>query len=895
MIHDLARTPGERLARVFVRTGAVRFLTRAQHTRRFWRKAPKGQFETVDGFRRFQTVSKELKIFFDRLRREIPSRLPLFFLEDFWALGQRTVESVKLHPFSRRILWRGFISQLLGCSLLLQSHLAGAEMKLKRYDGAPGVAENIAYSVDAGDWYSTPKGKRSLKRIAGLVVVATEAGVKIAAVDGVNYTTHTETAAGLTILAAPDHVRKAQRNDPAESARALAALRDVPGVISANPVFLDPDSGRWLILAQSVIVKLKAGVDHRVYFGADRARVRPLLGTTDQFILSMATAPAEEIFAEVNRRAADPAVEWAEPDVIGEMVKHATPDDPFFAQQWALHNTGARARADADIDAPEAWNVTTGSPDVVIAILDDAVQIDHPDLTANILQNPGENLNGVDDDNNGYIDDINGWDFVNNDNNPGPGSFAESHGTACAGVAAAVGNNGMGVAGAAYNCRILPIRMYGVPVSTLAQSIYYAAGRSSDGLRRWRGADILSLSLATPQNSAVDAAFNWAAVQGRGGKGCPIFAASGNEASRWQTFTLHDVPPGTHTYEWWFQKDIDTSYGADTAWIDGVIFPDGSSESFEGTTLPPGWTTFGDAAWYSVQDNVNGNHALTGWSGAAARALRAGEIFDFEVSALSVTKDSAATGDLIFRLWVSAEEGYDGVFLYADGRRIAFIDDDPFEPAVTTIGYPARHPEVIAVGASTDFDFRADYSTYHGKLDFVAPSGGGYANIWTTDLVGAAGSEDYDYDPNFSGTSAACPLAAGVAALVLSVNTNLSAQNVRRLMQATCDKIGNVTYMSNTNLYYGHGRINAAAAVSNAVPRITSVQTNASSVIIRFRSVRGWTYNLERATAISGPWAIARSNIAGTGAEVTVTDTRVATPAMGRYYRLRVLPQGPLF
>ena len=195
-----------------------------------------------------------------------------------------------------------------------------------------------------------------------------------------------------------------------------------------------------------------------------------------------------------------------------------------------------------------------------------------------------------------------------------------------------------------------------------------------------------------------------------------------------------------------------------------------------------------------------------------------------------------------------------------------------------------------ASGVGTDFDFRSDYSCYAGKLDFVAPSDGGFSAIWTTDRTGIDGYEEGDYEPNFSGTSAACPLAAGVGVLVLSANTNLSARNVRTLMRGTCDKIGNVTYTSGTNQFYGYGRINAATAVSNAVPRISSIQANAGTVVIGFSSVAGWTYNLERANAISGSWAAVQSNIAGTGNLISLNDTRVTTPAAARFYRLRVLP-----
>jgi subtilisin family serine protease len=139
------------------------------------------------------------------------------------------------------------------------------------------------------------------------------------------------------------------------------------------------------------------------------------------------------------------------------------------------------------------------------------------------------------------------------------------------------------------------------------------------------------------------------------------------------------------------------------------------------------------------------------------------------------------------------------------------------------VAYPALHPDTIGVGASTNFDYRADYSRYGFGLDFVAPSGGGSESIYTTDRTDT--SVQFGDDGNytyFSGTSAASPLAAAVGALMLSANPDLTAQEVRDIMQETCDPIGNAPYNEindsgfNTNSYFGHGRINAGLAVTAA-------------------------------------------------------------------------------
>jgi hypothetical protein len=117
-----------------------------------------------------------------------------------------------------------------------------------------------------------------------------------------------------------------------------------------------------------------------------------------------------------------------------------------------------------------------------------------------------------------------------------------------------------------------------------------------------------------------------------------------------------------------------------------------------------------------------------------------------------------------------------------------------------------------------DQDLRSDYSGYAGHLDFVASSNGGWNDIATLDPLGDVGWTPDDYKMNFGGTSAATPLAAGIAALMLSVNPGLTASEIRTMMQSTCDQVGGVTYTNGTNLQYGYGRVNASRAVASAMP-----------------------------------------------------------------------------
>lgn len=156
----------------------------------------------------------------------------------------------------------------------------------------------------------------------------------------------------------------------------------------------------------------------------------------------------------------NPLVEYAEPNYI----RYATtiPNDPGFSYLWGLNNTGQTGgTSDADIDAPEAWDINTGSANNVIAVIDTGVDMAHEDLSANIWTNldeiPG---NGIDDDHNGYIDDTHGWDFYSNDNDPSDTNTCK-HGTHVSGTIGASGNNGKGVTGVNWNVKIMPLRFLG--------------------------------------------------------------------------------------------------------------------------------------------------------------------------------------------------------------------------------------------------------------------------------------------------------------------------------------------------------------------------------------------------------------------------------------------------
>ncbi|MDH3318828.1 MAG: S8 family serine peptidase [Betaproteobacteria bacterium] len=151
----------------------------------------------------------------------------------------------------------------------------------------------------------------------------------------------------------------------------------------------------------------------------------------------------------------NPAVEIVEYNF--EVRVALTPNDPSYPQLWGLDNTGQTGgKPNADIDAPEAWNVQTGGAAAPVAVIDTGVDYNHPDLAANMWINAGEIPgNGLDDDGNGYIDDVHGYDFCNADGDP---MDDHGHGTHVAGTIAAFGDNGVGVVGVNWNARVMAVK-----------------------------------------------------------------------------------------------------------------------------------------------------------------------------------------------------------------------------------------------------------------------------------------------------------------------------------------------------------------------------------------------------------------------------------------------------
>lgn len=178
-----------------------------------------------------------------------------------------------------------------------------------------------------------------------------------------------------------------------------------------------------------------------------------------------------------------------------------TPDDIYYYLQWSHYNDGSFAfgdsEYDADIDLQEAWDIETGDEDMIIAILDSGVKLDHPEFSGRIWQNLDETNNANDDDNNSYVGDYQGWDYAYDDNDPAD-DFG--HGTNVAGLLGATGNNNLGYAGVNWNskimvCKILDNENWGL-YTWWAEAIYYAVDNGAKVINLSVGGDNFSQTLA---------------------------------------------------------------------------------------------------------------------------------------------------------------------------------------------------------------------------------------------------------------------------------------------------------------------------------------------------------------------------------------------------------------
>jgi serine protease len=219
--------------------------------------------------------------------------------------------------------------------------------------------------------------------------------------------------------------------------------------------------------ADSVLVKFRFSAT-----AADRTRARGLINAikparsyqVESRLEKLGLLPGRQsVMDAVDRLSSLPFVEYAQPDF---RVRKVSTNDPLYGLLYAIENTGQEILSrqgivDADMDVVEAWATETGDPELIIAVIDEGVDYAHEDLATNMWVNTGEiPNNNIDDDGNGFIDDVHGYDFFADDGDPMPDD-GEGHGTHVAGTICAEGNNGIGIVGVVQQCKIMSLRFLG--------------------------------------------------------------------------------------------------------------------------------------------------------------------------------------------------------------------------------------------------------------------------------------------------------------------------------------------------------------------------------------------------------------------------------------------------
>jgi len=442
-------------------------------------------------------------------------------------------------------------------------------------------------------------------------------------------------------------------------------------VVSANPVLIYRD-GTLQGISDRILIRLKAGSGLAILKEALKKykyeKIEKNAFIDREYTVFLSSANKKDALDIANELYLSKKFEYAEVDYVRLLCPQTA--DPFFDNQWAIKNTGQSGGTScADMRVEAVWTTSTGS-NIKVAIIDEGVDLTHPDLQGNLLS---------------------GYDATGGGSGGGAAGN-DAHGTACAGIVAAIANNNIGTAGVAYDARIIPVRIaYGVVVNGVRQ---WQTNDSwlSNGIS-WayqNGADVLSNSWGGGSSSAsVNAAISNAVTYGRSGKGSVVLFSSGNN---------------------------------------------NSSVSYPAT---------------------NSNVVAVG------------------ATSMCDTRKRSSSNSLLLSSGVSPD------------------------------------PQGVSCDGENWWG-----SNYGNELDIVAPG----VQIYTADIQGVAGynqgsGTSGDYVSNFNGTSAACPNAAGVMALILSANPGLTQLQARTIILSTADKLPGY---SGFDVQVGFGRVNALRAVLEA-------------------------------------------------------------------------------
>lgn len=485
-------------------------------------------------------------------------------------------------------------------------------------------------------------------------------------------------------------------------------------------------------------------------------------------------ADVKQVAAGLERR---PDVKYAEPNFYFQPL--AGPNDPRFGELWGLENTGQAVRgrggaADADIDALGAWRTTRGDRVVKVAVTDSGIAYDHPDLTDNVWTNAAEagGTPNVDDDQNGYVDDVHGYDFANEDGDP---YDPVGHGTHVAGTIGGVGGNGVGITGVSQRVSLMGLKAgdaTGPTAATTAAAFAYAADNHAKVVNASFGAPKRSRAVEQAIKDSPDVLFVTAAGNdGINADRYPSYPCNFTAANVLcvAASTMKDRLAGFSTYG---RRSVDLAAPGERIVSTYPEFRTVFKSAFESGLAASGWSTGGiRSTWgLTTEYSFGGGHALTDSPRESYRKNT-----DSWAQGPPVDKPSAAAGGcrMDWEMLVDSEEDHDFLSVEESPDGSTWTRLKRFSGFVPPDSISSEELPGLGGGAPGHVRFRL-------TSDGNRRTGDG---VWLDDVkVSCATTANYDSRSytDLEGTSMATPHVTGAAALLWAKRPGASVSRVRR-------------------------------------------------------------------------------------------------------------------
>ena len=576
----------------------------------------------------------------------------------------------------------------------------------------------------------------------------------------------------------------------------------------------------------------------------------------------------------------DPNVVYAEPNYY--LYAYSTPNDTHYSKLWGLHNTGQSVNgtsgtADADMDAPEAWDNTTGSSAVIVAVIDSGVDYNHPDLQANIWSNADESSgNSVDDDGNGYVDDVRGWDFADNDNAP---MDPDSHGTHVSGTIAAVGNNAVGITGVSWQAKIMPLRFLDAhgsgTTANAVSAINYANANGAHVINCSWGGSSFSQSLKDAIDASTAVVVCAAGNSSTNNDASPEYPASYNSANI-ITVAATDQNDNLASFSNYGSSSVDVGAPGVNIYSTLPARQTVYSDNFDDNDISD-WTTAGtNNTWattnaqassgsYSLTDSPGGNYVNDTDSTARAPLLN--------LSAHSGAK-------LTFQLQGISQSGD---YLYAQTSIDLATWTNRNISVGSTVYTRISGSSSSWVTAIVDLGLHDGQSTVYFRFRFTSDSAT-VADGWYIDDVSVTSASstytgtEYGFE---DGTSMAAPHVSGQAALIKAQDSSLTHTEIKAMIENSVETKSALSGKTTTG-----GRVNANRSLTPSAPSsLTATAISSSQIDLSWtdNSNNETGFKIERKTGSGGTYA----QIDTVSASATTYSNTGLSEETTYYYRVR--------